>query len=365
MPSKSKEKRPARITIACNACRSRKQKCSGRKPICEQCLDHNRPCNWPKQLRRGPEKGYAEALENRLQLTENILLNLLPHVSDEQLSDAIPRENSGTYMPFPRLEKRGIENWSKFPLDTPQGIRRWHEACTEPERVGAEMQGSKRRRLLSVQMSTSRELDGTSDGTCNGTPNFPVSETADNTHEGNATVERMSSWQGAPSFEFQRQFLWETGDILYGKSAACDNRELVIRPDRDHDYAVVGKDRDEENGVRPYNDWLALRPPVRPFQPLWQLPEPQHLLATTSWCLSVYTIKCNVQSLEIAREPQTSGTDHIHLEEYNVNLRWPRTTKVVAEIFHNSASLKGLEKHSPRKTLFFECVSSSSNAELS
>lgn len=208
MPSKSKEKRPARITIACNACRSRKQKCSGRKPICEQCLDHNRPCNWPKQLRRGPEKGYAEALENRLQLTENILLNLLPHVSDEQLSDAIPRENSGTYMPFPRLEKRGIENWSQFPLDTPQGIRRWQEACTEPERVDAEMQGSKRRRLLSVQMSTSRELDGTSNGTFNGSPNCPVSETADNTHEGNATVERMSSWQGAPSFEFQRQFLW-------------------------------------------------------------------------------------------------------------------------------------------------------------
>ncbi|KAJ5466408.1 hypothetical protein N7530_010195 [Penicillium desertorum] len=212
MPSKSKEKRPARITIACNACRSRKQKCSGRKPVCEQCLDHNRPCNWPEQLRRGPEKGYAEALENRLQLTESILLHLLPHVSDEQLSDAIPRESSGTYVPFPRLEKRGVENWSQFPLDTPQGIRRWQEACTEPERVGAEMQGSKRRRLQSVQMFTTREIDGSSNGTCNGTPDCPVPETADNTHEGNATMERMSSWQGAPSFEFQ-PFHWAIGTI--------------------------------------------------------------------------------------------------------------------------------------------------------
>ncbi|CAG8893016.1 unnamed protein product [Penicillium egyptiacum] len=203
MTSKSKEKRP-RITIACNACRSRKQKCSGRKPICEQCLDHNRPCNWPEQLRRGPEKGYAEALENRLQLTESILLNLLPHVTDEQLSAAIPRESSGTYVPFPRLEKRGIESWPQFPLDTPHGIRRWQQACTEPQRVAAETQGSKRRRLQCVEMSTTREIDRTADRT----PNCPVLESADNTHEESALVERMSSWQGAPSFEFQRQFLW-------------------------------------------------------------------------------------------------------------------------------------------------------------
>ncbi|KAJ5308849.1 hypothetical protein N7508_004228 [Penicillium antarcticum] len=42
MATKSKEKRPGRITIACNVCRSRKQK----------CLEYNRPCNWPEQLRR-------------------------------------------------------------------------------------------------------------------------------------------------------------------------------------------------------------------------------------------------------------------------------------------------------------------------
>ena len=208
MPSKSKEKRPARITIACNACRSRKQKCSGRKPVCEQCLENNRPCNWPEQLRRGPEKGYAEALENRLQLTESILLNLLPHISDEQLSAAIPRGSGGTHVPFPRLEKRGIENWSHFPLDSPQGIRRWQQACTESESVGEEMQGSKRRRLQSAQLSTTRDIDETFNGTCNGIPNCPGSETSDNTNEGNGTVERMSSWQGAPSFEFQRRFLW-------------------------------------------------------------------------------------------------------------------------------------------------------------
>lgn len=214
MPSKSKAKAPARITIACNACRSRKQKCSGLKPICEQCLENNRPCNWPEQLRRGPEKGYTEALENRLQLTESILLNLLPHVSEEQLSAAIPcREGSGSYVPFPRLEKRGMESWSQFPLDTSHGIRRWQQACTEPERVGSEVQqeGPKRRRLQnessdgSVQISTTtRDIDGST----NETPNRTVLESSDNVHEETAPVERISSWQGAPSFEFQRQFLW-------------------------------------------------------------------------------------------------------------------------------------------------------------
>lgn len=215
MPSKSKAKTPARITIACNACRSRKQKCSGRKPICEQCLDNNRPCNWPEQLRRGPEKGYAEALENRLQLTESILLNLLPYVSDEQLSAAIPRrESSDTYVPFPRLEKRGMESWSQFPLDTSHGIRRWQQACTRSERVGLEVQqeGSKRRRLQNetsdglIQTSTTiRDIDGS----FNETPNRTVLESSGNAREESAPVERMmSSWQGAPSVEFQRQFLW-------------------------------------------------------------------------------------------------------------------------------------------------------------
>lgn len=141
-------------------------------------------------------------------------MNLLPHVSDEQLSAAIPRrESSGTYVPFPRLEKRGVESWSQFPLDTSHGIRRWQQACTEPEKVGSEAQqeGSKRRRLQnessdgSVQMPTTTR-DG--NGSTNETPNRTVLESTGNAHEGTAPVERISSWQGAPSFEFQRQFLW-------------------------------------------------------------------------------------------------------------------------------------------------------------
>lgn len=227
---RQKEKKPGRITIACNACRSRKQKCSGEKPVCEQCLENNRPCNWPEQLRRGPEKGYAEALENRLQLTESILLSLLPHVSDEQLSLAIPHRESSqdhgtTYVPFPRLEKRGIETWSQFPLDTSYGIRRWQKACTDTG-VGSDAPSPKRRRVQndsspdynvdSVEASTETPGIGRAftepmypsilndSGSIEGFPN----QSPNDANEEDASTQRMSSWKGAPSFEFQRQFLW-------------------------------------------------------------------------------------------------------------------------------------------------------------
>ncbi|KAK9854663.1 hypothetical protein MYU51_003865 [Penicillium brevicompactum] len=224
-----KEKRPARITIACNACRSRKQKCSGQKPVCEQCLGNNRPCKWPEQLRRGPEKGYAEALENRLQLTESILLNLLPLVSDEQLSWAIPLRESGqdhgtAYVPFPRLEKRGIDTWSQFPLDTSQGIRRWHRACVDGS-VGSDAPSPKRRRVQNESppgyngdtVHISRETPDSGSATEPPYPFIPDTPSAiegyptqspSNASQDPTAVQRMSTWDGAPSMEFQRQFLW-------------------------------------------------------------------------------------------------------------------------------------------------------------
>ncbi|KAJ5758051.1 uncharacterized protein N7511_006745 [Penicillium nucicola] len=234
MASNSKEKKPGRITIACNACRSRKQKCSGKKPVCEQCLEFNRPCNWPEQLRRGPEKGYAEALENRLQLTESILLNLLPYVSDEQLATALPpregnQDRSSSYVPFPRLEKRGIDSWSQLPLDTSHGIRRWQHAYTSRERVGSEghqdVPNPKRRRVHNESSSKYKDfqplasiptpgLDGDFGGgflapslnVSNSIEGYPALPTE--TTEENIPSHTISSWNGAPSSEFQRQFLW-------------------------------------------------------------------------------------------------------------------------------------------------------------
>lgn len=86
-------------------------------------------------LNSGPPKGYVEALEHRLQVTESALLRLLAQVSDAQLSEAIPDERSAknggvSYMPMARLEKKGVDDWPHFPLDTARNIREWQHACT-------------------------------------------------------------------------------------------------------------------------------------------------------------------------------------------------------------------------------------------
>ncbi|KAJ6036444.1 hypothetical protein N7540_000723 [Penicillium herquei] len=116
---KLQEKRPSRITAACSTCRSRKQKCSGEK---------------------GPAKGYVENLEHRLQVTEGVLLKLLTNVvSDAQLQTVFPeltgqkRQAGLAYAPLERLEKRGIEYWAQYPLDSAENIREWSEACTGHE----------------------------------------------------------------------------------------------------------------------------------------------------------------------------------------------------------------------------------------
>ncbi|OJJ47735.1 hypothetical protein ASPZODRAFT_1762393 [Penicilliopsis zonata CBS 506.65] len=146
MPPTLREKKASRITTACNACRSRKQKCGGQRPVCAQCLEYNRPCDWPEQLKRGPAKGYIEALEHRLHETESILLRVLSQVSDAQLSTvASPartnkrsRSKDGSvYNPFSRLGKRGVDYWKNFPLDTAASLRRWQHDCLSHQRLGS------------------------------------------------------------------------------------------------------------------------------------------------------------------------------------------------------------------------------------
>lgn len=90
----------------------------------------------------GPAKGHVEALEHRLQLTEGVLLRLLSQVSDAQLSNAFPRDGTSnrdgsltTYMPLARLNRRGTDDWSHFPLDSAQNIRDWQRVLVGPSSV--------------------------------------------------------------------------------------------------------------------------------------------------------------------------------------------------------------------------------------
>ncbi|RAL09829.1 Zn(II)2Cys6 transcription factor domain-containing protein [Aspergillus homomorphus CBS 101889] len=142
----SKATKVSRITVACNSCRFRKQKCNGNKPICTQCHQNNRRCDWPEQLKRGPAKGYIEALEHRLQETETLLLKFLSHMSDAQLSSSIQdiqsdihngiaatRSPPPSYTPSSRSGKRGTEYWKQFPLHTVQDVRAWQQDCLNQE----------------------------------------------------------------------------------------------------------------------------------------------------------------------------------------------------------------------------------------
>ncbi|KAL3461445.1 hypothetical protein BJX64DRAFT_156013 [Aspergillus heterothallicus] len=191
MPARPK----SRITTACNSCRTRKQKCSGNRPACIQCLQHRRNCDWPEQLKRGPAKGYIDALEHRLQETESLLMGLLEQVTDSQLSSSIPHA-----MTQPRPGKRGSEYWKRFPLRSVEGIRSWQEdtILSAPGRSEA-----------SIDMPN-HDLAAVS------TPNVAeVSSTCATQEEPPRMQQKspepqasLSLWSGAPSTDFQQRFLW-------------------------------------------------------------------------------------------------------------------------------------------------------------
>jgi hypothetical protein len=191
-------------------------------------------------MTRGPAKGYVEALEHRLQVTEGLLLKLLSHISDPVLSSISPEDslssNGPGYAPLARLEKKGIEEWSQFPLDTAQGIRKWQRVCTGQEGDGLDNQsvgspaevlrGVKRKNMDDYEQEQSsspvtyeqRSIRKGFSGPGHRTTFAEIgSETpghsnhgvggSDNAQNVSATQTR-SSWDGAPSISFQQQFLW-------------------------------------------------------------------------------------------------------------------------------------------------------------
>ncbi|KAJ5586885.1 uncharacterized protein N7459_002650 [Penicillium hispanicum] len=149
-------KKYSRITSACNSCRSTKQKVSCLLSIHRVRLtgvessaaERNQSVSgaWNTidrvsgpNSKNGPPKGYFEALEKRLQMTENVLLQLLSQVPDAQLSSTFPEAAVSTNAtdsadkPLTRLQKKGIEEWAQFPLDTAHNIRKWQHTCMGQE----------------------------------------------------------------------------------------------------------------------------------------------------------------------------------------------------------------------------------------
>ncbi|KAL4911323.1 hypothetical protein BDW74DRAFT_172788 [Aspergillus multicolor] len=170
--------------------------CSGNRPQCLQCLEHRRTCDWPEQLKRGPAKGYFEALERRLHETENLLLGLLDQVSDSQLSEAIPVPHHGSPAQL-RSGKRGSEHWKLFPLRSVQEIRAWQEELqrTVPEDAST---SNSTPRADRIEVSTPKV------GEASAVPQVhPQTQ-----RESPELQPSVSAWIGAPSINFQQQFLW-------------------------------------------------------------------------------------------------------------------------------------------------------------
>jgi len=222
----------------------------------------------------GPAKGHVEALEHRLQVTEGVLLRLLSQVSDTQLSNAFPRDGAtnrdgslATYMPLARLERRGTDDWSHFPLDSAQNVRDWqrflvgqstmdsgfppdeaeqspvlHQGNSGVKRKHSDLDGNRISSLdhkfpsmlpakgasshhhyeqampspistrpqldqywLSFEAATKRsQLENNIDlSASSAVPTGSLAELAET-----KPIQSNSSWEGAPSAKFQQQFLW-------------------------------------------------------------------------------------------------------------------------------------------------------------
>jgi hypothetical protein len=198
---------------------------------------------------RGPAKGYVETLEHRLQVTENALFKVLSDVPDSQLKAIFPADASfrkGTatsYAPLARIEKKGIDHWAQYPLDTAENIRKWQHVCTgwkfddpsnlSPSEAVASPPNTKHSR------GTKRKIDSTEDRITHGPEALPVEQyrssislglnecrekyprssqllywglhdDQEESFEGSVPTPPLTScsWDGAPSANFQQQFLW-------------------------------------------------------------------------------------------------------------------------------------------------------------
>lgn len=61
---KSKQGPRKRVSQACDRCRSRKDKCDGKKPACSTCLSNGRDCTYDANVKkRGLPEGYVRGLE--------------------------------------------------------------------------------------------------------------------------------------------------------------------------------------------------------------------------------------------------------------------------------------------------------------
>ncbi|KAK9718731.1 hypothetical protein K7432_005276 [Basidiobolus ranarum] len=87
----SEEHKRQRVSRACDHCRRKKVRCDGVQPCCGHCKVLNIECTYlDVTKKRGPPKGYIEAIENRLHRMEHLLGGLAQ--SDPRVAENIMAE---------------------------------------------------------------------------------------------------------------------------------------------------------------------------------------------------------------------------------------------------------------------------------
>ncbi|KAI8069027.1 fungal-specific transcription factor domain-containing protein [Gilbertella persicaria] len=85
------EHKRQRVSKACEQCRRKKVKCDGASPFCNNCSTLGLTCHYKESTKkRGPPKGYIEAIEGRLHRLEALLGSIVQE--DDPRSQAIINE---------------------------------------------------------------------------------------------------------------------------------------------------------------------------------------------------------------------------------------------------------------------------------
>ncbi|CAG8688743.1 22108_t:CDS:2 [Gigaspora rosea] len=100
-----------RVSKACDSCRRKKVKCGGAPPVCSNCLAFNLTCTYNDTTKkRGPPKGYIEAIESRLYKMES-LMGELAHSNDPRAEAILAELMKDDLHPLHKARKVNYATW--------------------------------------------------------------------------------------------------------------------------------------------------------------------------------------------------------------------------------------------------------------
>ncbi|CAO3689252.1 unnamed protein product [Rhizopus stolonifer] len=118
------ESKRQRVSKACEQCRRKKVKCDGMLPFCGNCTSTSIGCTYKESTRkRGPPKGYIEAIEGRLHRLEALLGSIVQE--DDPRSQAIFAEINAPIetaygelvRPRPTIDQEEYQQKEKSPVE--------------------------------------------------------------------------------------------------------------------------------------------------------------------------------------------------------------------------------------------------------